>query len=1003
MPRYFVGGSLVALALALVVGSEAVAESEYPVKSHSDTGGYARHVVVRSGLAYLADSTALRVVDVGDPRAPTEIWSQPWPGGYAWIDLRGDTLFAVGGEFWGAQSGLHLFNALDPSAPVVIGSFLTPSASLAVEVVGDLAYLAETGASDSVPGGLRILDVSDPTQPFEHGSLLDYPVVSGGDVEGSVGYGISWAGIRLIDVSDPTLPVEIGASDLYPGHHLQVAGSTAYVAEGASSGSSVEGLLVLDVSDPAAPAELGFLSLSHLGGARYVALDLPNSLAYVATGSSVAIVDIQDPSQPVLLGAIPAAGSQSVQVVGDLAYVAAGSSGMRVLGFDLTAPDCRDGLDNDEDGKADDDDPDCESPDEISEGPACSDGVDNDGDGRIDDADPGCNFPDDTSEELDCRDGVDNDGDGDVDTDDPGCLDADDLTEGPDCSDGLDNDGDGLVDLADPGCVVGSDNREDSDPTLQEGDLVLTSGANLLVKIDGDTRDLAVLARPDDAWLADVAVGPGGVLLATDVYHNSVIRIDPVAGTQTTVAVDPRITGFGDSYANFNNAAHPWTRAAGIALEPDGSILVVGETALLRIDPGDGNVTSLAPLGSRGVDVALGPGGVIYATATNAFAFESDVRFDLLQVVPATGQTSVVASDFPLGGNFAGGRLAVEPAGTLLVTTGNDLLRVNPNEGSSSVIATVGQEEPPFTIGGLGGVSVMADGSHWRVEYPGMFCAPFCYRGCSLVCATQSSSLVHEPGLVPGSLYPLTLGQVVVVPAPACSDGLDNDGDGLTDYPDDPGCRDPEWQENPECQDSLDNDDDEFTDLDDPGCAEIFDVSEKEPTLPCDDGADNDADGFTDTRDPGCTGPTDPSETNAAIACDDGADNDADGLVDAADPGCTGPTDPSETNAAIACDDGADNDADGLVARPTPRRPTARWFATTGRTTTATAWSMPPTRAASTRSTPTRPARRWFATMAATTTAMGWWTPSIPAASTRSTPPKGFPCLPPTPSVQPSR
>lgn len=44
---------------------------------------------------------------------------------------------------------------------------------------------------------------------------------------------------------------------------------------------------------------------------------------------------------------------------------------------------------------------------------------------------------------------------------------------------------------------------------------------------------------------------------------------------------------------------------------------------------------------------------------------------------------------------------------------------------------------------------------------------------------------------------------------PHCSDGLDNDGDGLVDHPDDPGCRmASSMLEAPECNDGLDNDSD---------------------------------------------------------------------------------------------------------------------------------------------------------------------------------------------------
>ena len=82
----------------------------------------------------------------------------------------------------------------------------------------------------------------------------------------------------------------------------------------------------------------------------------------------------------------------------------------------------------------------------------------------------------------------------------------------------------------------------------------------------------------------------------------------------------------------------------------------------------------------------------------------------------------------------------------------------------------------------------------------------------------------------------------------ACADGLDNDGDGLADYPDDPGC------------------------------TAAIDDSENEATLPCDDRLDGDGDGLVDyPRDPGCRDPIAPREDPQ---CSDGVDNDGDGRID---------------------------------------------------------------------------------------------------------------------------
>jgi hypothetical protein len=155
----------------------------------------------------------------------------------------------------------------------------------------------------------------------------------------------------------------------------------------------------------------------------------------------------------------------------------------------------------------------------------------------------------------------------------------------------------------------------------------------------------------------------------------------------------------------------------------------------------------------------------------------------------------------------------------------------------------------------------------------------------------------------------------------ACDDGIDNDLDDSADFrqaisdPDDPDAdesgRDAECEsptdpseEIDECSDDLDNDEDGLTDHPfDPGCSSEGDASEHSPALECDDGLDNDGDSKIDFQlpvpadlsppDPGCESVFDASEKEAQ--CADGYTNDKDDLADyPADPGCTSPTDDNE-------------------------------------------------------------------------------------------------------------
>jgi len=58
----------------------------------------------------------------------------------------------------------------------------------------------------------------------------------------------------------------------------------------------------------------------------------------------------------------------------------------------------------------------------------------------------------------------------------------------------------------------------------------------------------------------------------------------------------------------------------------------------------------------------------------------------------------------------------------------------------------------------------------------------------------------------------------------------------------------------PACSDGVDNDGDTYVDLAaDPGCGDADDLSEQSASLACDDGLDNDGDGFVDFADPQCS------------------------------------------------------------------------------------------------------------------------------------------------------
>ena len=200
--------------------------------------------------------------------------------------------------------------------------------------------------------------------------------------------------------------------------------------------------------------------------------------------------------------------------------------------------------------------------------------------------------------------------------------------------------------------------------------------------------------------------------------------------------------------------------------------------------------------------------------------------------------------------------------------------------------------------------------------------------------------------------------------APACSNGIDDDGDGRTDYPVDPGCRgmldsllsysvgfglypggpgdDSERGPFATCDNGFDDDGNGVADFpDDPSCTNALGAEGQ--VAACADFVDNDADGARDLEDRGCTNAQDDDETDpeGGTQCSNGVDDDGDGRIDVGavdafgrllggDPGCTNAADLDERNRwGAACDNGLDDDADGAVDFPSDadcRSPTGDEF-----------------------------------------------------------------------------
>lgn len=199
-----------------------------------------------------------------------------------------------------------------------------------IYVSGKYAYIADKNA-------LKIIEISDPSEPIERGSCLLDEKINGIFVVGEHAFAaVGIDGLQIIDISDASSPTKKGNPINTPGYaeDVFVAGNFAYIADGPGSIQIVD---ITDINNPvlkyALPSKSNETAIGVYvaGNYIYVALD-ENTVQILYFGvDETPIVD------PVLMGSVPLDNDVNrVFVHGTHAFVANDLDGLRVI--DISDP-----------------------------------------------------------------------------------------------------------------------------------------------------------------------------------------------------------------------------------------------------------------------------------------------------------------------------------------------------------------------------------------------------------------------------------------------------------------------------------------------------------------------------------------------------------------------------------------------------------------------------------------------------------------------------------------
>ncbi len=302
--------------------------ADLPIVGSLDTPCQAWRVKIIAPYAYIADGCGgVVIADIRNPRSPLLV--KVVEGGYPVdIDVSGSYAYIADSHY-----GFRVLDVGDPANPTFVKQIQT-GYCYGVQVSDNFVYTANGINQDNVGGGLSIIDITNPTDPYILSTLSSIGEITRIYVhDGYAFVGDSTGGFKIIDIRDSSNPCVVssitcsifGCSNI---SDIFVSDDYAYIAD------HYYGLYVFDVSNLMEPIEiLNYIKVNFW--IQSIAVKFP--YIYIGTNSSVAfgVLNITD-HNVILEDYIPSQSeiihhAQDIDVVDGYAYLADIENGMKII------------------------------------------------------------------------------------------------------------------------------------------------------------------------------------------------------------------------------------------------------------------------------------------------------------------------------------------------------------------------------------------------------------------------------------------------------------------------------------------------------------------------------------------------------------------------------------------------------------------------------------------------------------------------------------------------
>lgn len=176
--------------------------------------------IMNGEIAYIGvNNVGLEIYTLADPAVPTRLGGITSPvTNFKRMRLENHVLYGLG------VNGLFMYNVADPVSPIPIGSYATPANTESFHVSGGLGFVGDYSQ-------FEIIDASDPGAVKRKAVVSSYAL--GFERVRNHLFAAGRGGLRVFDLTDPSQPVLASElNDTFGGADVRVRNNIAYLARG---------------------------------------------------------------------------------------------------------------------------------------------------------------------------------------------------------------------------------------------------------------------------------------------------------------------------------------------------------------------------------------------------------------------------------------------------------------------------------------------------------------------------------------------------------------------------------------------------------------------------------------------------------------------------------------------------------------------------------------------------------------------------------------------------